>query len=27
VEFGVPCVVGGVATSAALRFWEGQQQQ
>lgn len=27
VEFGVPCVIGGVATSAALRFWEGQQQQ
>jgi hypothetical protein len=27
VEFGIPCVVGGVATSAALRFWEGQQQQ
>ena len=26
VEFGVPCVIGGVATSAALRFWEGQQQ-
>jgi hypothetical protein len=27
VEFGVPCVIGGAATSAALRFWEGQQQQ
>jgi hypothetical protein len=27
VELGVPCVIGGVATSAALRFWEGQQQQ
>jgi hypothetical protein len=26
VEFGVPCVIGGVATSAALRFWDGQQQ-
>ena len=27
VEFGVPCVVGGVVTSATLRFWEGQQAQ
>jgi hypothetical protein len=27
VEFGVPCVIGGVVTSATLRFWEGQQQQ
>jgi hypothetical protein len=25
VEFGVPCVVGGVATSAALRLWDGQK--
>jgi hypothetical protein len=24
VEFGVPCVVGGAATSAALRVWNGQ---
>ena len=23
VEFGIPCVVGGVATSAALRIWDG----
>jgi hypothetical protein len=22
VEFGIPCVVGGVATSAALRLWD-----
>jgi len=22
VEFGIPCVVGGVATSAALRIWD-----
>jgi hypothetical protein len=27
VELGVPCVVGGVVTSAALRLWEGRQQQ
>jgi hypothetical protein len=25
VEFGVPCVVGGVATSAALHLWDGQK--
>ena len=25
VEFGVPCVIGGVATSAALRLWDGQK--
>ena len=25
VEFGIPCVVGGVATSAALRVWDGQK--
>ena len=24
VEFGIPCVVGGAATSAALRIWDGQ---
>ena len=24
VEFGIPCVVGGAATSAALRVWNGQ---
>jgi hypothetical protein len=24
VEFGLPCVIGGAATSAALRFWERQ---
>jgi hypothetical protein len=24
VEFGIPCVVGGAATSAALRIWGGQ---
>ena len=24
VEFGIPCVVGGAATSAALRIWNGQ---
>ena len=24
VEFGIPCVVGGAATSAALRIWTGQ---
>jgi hypothetical protein len=22
VEFGIPCVIGGVATSAALRVWD-----
>ena len=22
IEFGIPCVVGGVATSAALRIWD-----
>lgn len=26
VEFGIPCVVGGAATSAALRMWDGQQK-
>jgi hypothetical protein len=25
VEFGIPCVVGGAATSAALRIWDGQK--
>src|SRR5437588_9123563 len=25
VEFGIPCVVGGAATSAALRMWDGQK--
>jgi hypothetical protein len=25
VEFGIPCVIGGVATSAALRLWDGQK--
>ena len=25
VEFGVPCVVGGAVTSAALRMWDGQK--
>jgi hypothetical protein len=25
VEFGIPCVVGGAATSAALRVWDGQK--
>jgi len=25
VEFGIPCVVGGVATSAALRLWDGSK--
>jgi hypothetical protein len=24
VEFGLPCVIGGAATSAALSFWNGQ---
>jgi hypothetical protein len=23
VEFGIPCVIGGAATSAALRMWDG----
>ncbi len=23
IEFGIPCVIGGVATSAALRIWDG----
>ena len=25
VEFGLPCVIGGAATSAALRMWDGQK--
>jgi len=25
VEFGLPCVIGGAATSAALRVWDGQK--
>jgi hypothetical protein len=25
VELGIPCVVGGAATSAALRIWDGQK--
>lgn len=25
VEFGIPCVIGGAATSAALRVWDGQK--
>jgi hypothetical protein len=25
VEFGLPCVIGGAATSAALRIWDGQK--
>ena len=25
VEFGLPCVIGGAATSAALRLWDGQK--
>jgi hypothetical protein len=25
VEFGIPCVIGGAATSAALRMWDGQK--
>ena len=25
VELGIPCVVGGAATSAALRLWDGQK--
>jgi hypothetical protein len=25
VEFGIPCVVGGAVTSAALRMWDGQK--
>jgi hypothetical protein len=25
VEFGIPCVVGGAATSAALRVWDGSK--
>jgi hypothetical protein len=25
VEFGLPCVIGGAATSAALRIWDGQR--
>jgi hypothetical protein len=25
VEFGLPCVIGGAATSAALRVWDGQR--
>ncbi len=24
IEFGLPCVIGGVASSAALQFWDGQ---
>jgi hypothetical protein len=26
VEFGLPCVIGGAASSAVLNFWNGQQQ-
>jgi hypothetical protein len=26
IELGLPCVIGGAASSAALRFWEQQQQ-
>ena len=25
VEFGLPCVIGGAASSAALNFWNNQQ--
>ena len=25
VEFGIPCVVGGVTSTAALQFWNNQQ--
>ena len=25
VEFGIPCVIGGVATSAAIRLYDGQK--
>jgi hypothetical protein len=27
VELGLPCVIGGAASSAALNYWNGQQQQ
>src|SRR5260370_38564542 len=25
IEFGIPCVVGGAATSAAVRYWSSPQ--
>jgi hypothetical protein len=25
VQFGLPCVLGGAASSAALNYWSGQQ--
>src|SRR5262249_38039320 len=27
VEFGIPCVLGGAATSAAVRYWSSPQEQ
>jgi len=26
IELGLPCVIGGAATSAALRIWDGQSR-